>query len=634
MSIIFAVLIAAASALSTFDPSVSLFRTTTLLSRATPDAMQNVSVVGVVSAVKCSERLAVGTASRVVLVPLEGSPMVVRDVNAGGAVCCAESLLYYSQNASVSRINVTSTVEQLIVGSDTSALIFRRMGEVRALAAHGDQLFAAEHDGVTTAISMYDLTAKRYNPFVRSPQGGLTASRAGYAFGTNSLAPSPEAFAVAVVALTFTTTELIYAEAGRLNKLWRVALSAPFAVSTICDLCTTATGSILVDGSFSTAKFGALSAVVALNDRLFVVGDTAATRLVDVVNATITTYAGNLLPGVGLRDGTADASFGLISSLATWDDYILVTDRGNEAVRIQQLVSTDAVPVPSAADNGANFARYVVSSNLWLPQTSLFAVAEPVWTAAQRGSQTLWTATVGNAASKWATQTPIACAIGGLAWSASASRSLLVSCSLQHVVLQFELTSRTFSWWCGKENERARVDAYCGDTAGTRFDGPSGITSNATGVFLADTNNQAVRFIDRDTRRTLTVAGNGTKGLSDGTLAQGMLENPVAVVTSCQDRQALFILGQGPGYATIRRLDLSTSVLTTVIGATEGTRLSGSLTLAVAGSILIAAGDSRAHKLHPRVGGRWVMDEIRFPAFSDVASVGSVPAGCTFGSRF
>jgi sugar lactone lactonase YvrE len=106
-----------------------------------------------------------------------------------------------------------------------------------------------------------------------------------------------------------------------------------------------------------------------------------------------------------------------------------------------------------------------------------------------------------------------------------------------------------------------------------RLDTPSNVAFDATGnLFIADTNHHQIRRVDRTTGIITTVAGNGSPcpanapapGCGDGGPAtSAMLHGPVRI--AFDPRGNLFING-GSGGNTIRRVDRTTGIITTVVG--------------------------------------------------------------------
>jgi sugar lactone lactonase YvrE len=105
-----------------------------------------------------------------------------------------------------------------------------------------------------------------------------------------------------------------------------------------------------------------------------------------------------------------------------------------------------------------------------------------------------------------------------------------------------------------------------GPAATARFHAPEGLVLDASGenLYIADTNNHAIRRLELATMLVTTVAGGGSSGESDtmpGVPAR--LHTPRNLVL---DPSGAAIYFTDTGNFTVRRLDLATSAVTTVFG--------------------------------------------------------------------
>ncbi|MGZ8803272.1 MAG: NHL domain-containing protein [Mycobacterium sp.] len=96
---------------------------------------------------------------------------------------------------------------------------------------------------------------------------------------------------------------------------------------------------------------------------------------------------------------------------------------------------------------------------------------------------------------------------------------------------------------------------------------PYDVVSDAAGnLYIADTSNQRVRFIDAQTGKISTIAGNGTQGFAGdgGQAVDAELSNPEALAVD-QAGTVLYIADYGDEH--LRRVDLTTGIITTVAGS-------------------------------------------------------------------
>lgn len=99
---------------------------------------------------------------------------------------------------------------------------------------------------------------------------------------------------------------------------------------------------------------------------------------------------------------------------------------------------------------------------------------------------------------------------------------------------------------------------------------PYDVVADAAGnLYIADTSNQRVRFIDALTGRISTIAGNGIQGFAgDGGLAtDAALSSPEALAVDAAGT-ILYIADYGDSH--LRRVDLTTGIITTVLGSGTG----------------------------------------------------------------
>ena len=121
-------------------------------------------------------------------------------------------------------------------------------------------------------------------------------------------------------------------------------------------------------------------------------------------------------------------------------------------------------------------------------------------------------------------------------------------------------------------------NANPGDTDGTgtaaRFRNPRGITTDGTNLFVADMNNNKIRMIVIATGVVTTLAGPAqgttTSGDNDGTGTNARFYNPWDITT---DGTNLYVADWSNN--KIRQIVISTGVVTTLAGPSQGDRTSG-----------------------------------------------------------
>jgi len=109
----------------------------------------------------------------------------------------------------------------------------------------------------------------------------------------------------------------------------------------------------------------------------------------------------------------------------------------------------------------------------------------------------------------------------------------------------------------------------CTDRTGgsTRFCGPRGITTDGTNLYVANTSNNTIRKIVIATRVVTTLAGStGTPGHADGVGTAATFDMPAGITT---DGTSLYVTDQMA--STVRKIVIATGEVTTLAGS-AGTR--------------------------------------------------------------
>ncbi len=103
-----------------------------------------------------------------------------------------------------------------------------------------------------------------------------------------------------------------------------------------------------------------------------------------------------------------------------------------------------------------------------------------------------------------------------------------------------------------------------GTAADARFNGPSGITTDGTYLFASDTGNNTIRKIRIDTGDVTTIAGTaGSSGSIDATGSAARFNGPTGIAT---DGTNLYVTDTGNNI--IRKIVIATGAVTTIAGTT------------------------------------------------------------------
>ena len=113
----------------------------------------------------------------------------------------------------------------------------------------------------------------------------------------------------------------------------------------------------------------------------------------------------------------------------------------------------------------------------------------------------------------------------------------------------------------------ANGDSGSTDGTGTAalFNHPSGITTDGTNLYVADSGNHTIRKIVIATVEVTTLAGTaGTSGSADGTGTAALFNNPLGVASDVND---VYVADSGNN--TIRKIAIATGEVTTLAGTAE-----------------------------------------------------------------
>lgn len=103
-----------------------------------------------------------------------------------------------------------------------------------------------------------------------------------------------------------------------------------------------------------------------------------------------------------------------------------------------------------------------------------------------------------------------------------------------------------------------------------RLSQPYDVATDAAGnLYIVDSSNQRIRFVDAKTLKIRTIAGNGTRGFGgdNGLATHAAFDSPQAVAV---DRAGTVMYIGDYGNARLRRVDLVTGIITTVAGTGSG----------------------------------------------------------------
>jgi len=136
--------------------------------------------------------------------------------------------------------------------------------------------------------------------------------------------------------------------------------------------------------------------------------------------------------------------------------------------------------------------------------------------------------------------------------------SSLMGGSIQSTALNLTSANAAVTTFAGSAGTTGSTD----DTGiAARFYYPTGITTDGTNLFVSDFGNHTIRKIVISTGVVTTIAGSTTYGSTDGTGTSARFYSPESITT---DGTSLFVADSGNN--TIRKIVISTGVVTTLAG--------------------------------------------------------------------
>jgi sugar lactone lactonase YvrE len=386
-------------------------------------------------------------------------------------------------------------------------------------------------------------------------------------FGTPPQGPVPQG-----VALDGSDVLVSLAGGGALVESRIVRVTPDGAVTTVAG-SDSAQG--FVDAVGTDARFNGPAGL--FNDgagTLYVADEhNAVIRAVDLATTAVRTYAG--ARSSGSADGTGgQARFLGPEGLAASDRTVYVADTGNDTIRAIDLATGEvttiagAVGQPGSTDGAPGDARFDHPQGLALDDgAQALYVADTqnrrirrVDLAAGTVTTLVYTPAPGDTFGGFD-------APSGLALDAG---RLFVTDYTDDAVVAVDLQKGEVSTLAGHFGSPGRAD---GIGAAAAFYGPLGIAADGGGhLYVADDLNETIRAIDIATATVSTLAGQPViGGSSDGAGAAAHFHYPFDIATD--GKGSLFVSDSFNN--TVRRIDVATGTVTTVIGTVSpsGVRL-------------------------------------------------------------
>lgn len=285
-------------------------------------------------------------------------------------------------------------------------------------------------------------------------------------------------------------------------------------------------------------------------------------------SATVTTIAG-VAGMAGSTDGTGTAArFDTPTGIISDGTSLYITDEINHTIR-KMIISTGEVTtlagtagMTGSADGTGATARFYRPRGITTDGTNLYVTDTFSNTIRQiviaTGAVTTLAGTAGMSGST--DGTGAAARFAFPSDLVADSENLYVTDRHTHIIRQIVISTGVVSTLAGTAGMAGSTD---GTGAAARFDGPTGITTDGTRLYVVDTNNNTIRQIVISTGVVTTLAGTaGMAGSTDGNGSEARFDNPYAIDTDGSNLYVGEILNQ-----TIRQLVLSSGEVTTLAGS-------------------------------------------------------------------
>jgi hypothetical protein len=317
-------------------------------------------------------------------------------------------------------------------------------------------------------------------------------------------------------------------------------------VSSFTGVANSAMGTGSLDGAAASSTFYSPTGITTDGINLYV-ADSANNKIRQIVIATgeVTTLAGS--GSVGAADGTGiAATFNFPLGITTDGTNLFVTEHNN---KIRQIVIATGVVssftgtantqmLPSAADGAAASARFYSPNGITTDGTNLYVVDEFNNKIRQivisSGVVSSFTGTANTAMNSGAADGAAASATFSSPLSITTDGSnLYVTDQLNYKIRKIVISSKVVSSFTGTANTVMGFGAADGAAASATFNGPRGITTDGTNLYLEDSGKIRKIVISSGVVSSLTGTSNTAmnSGAADGAASSATFNGPFGITT-------------------------------------------------------------------------------------------------------
>ncbi len=339
------------------------------------------------------------------------------------------------------------------------------------------------------------------------------------------------------------------------------------ATGMVTTLCGSPGRSGSVNGVGAAARFYGPTGITTDGMNLYVTDSVRSTiRKVVIATGTVTTIAGSV-GNVGAEDGLgAAARFRNPDGIATDGVNLFVTDTDNNTIR-KVVIATGAVTTlagsagnPGSQDGTGGASCFYRPKGIAVQGEILFVVDQSNKTIRSIDTKTAVVTTLCGSTGSWGRADGIGlnAKFDGPAGIATDGTNLYIAESGSDCIRKIVIATTLVTTFAGNP----AGGLINGSNAEVRYSRPLSITTDGARLFVADTGNNVIRMIDIQTGAVTTLAGNRTMDALDGIGMLASFNFPHGITT---DGKSLYITDQDSN--TIRKVIISTGVVTTLAGS-------------------------------------------------------------------
>ncbi|MBN2158218.1 MAG: hypothetical protein JW807_02395 [Spirochaetes bacterium] len=356
---------------------------------------------------------------------------------------------------------------------------------------------------------------------------------------------------------------LFVADTGN-HTIRRIAI-ATGEVTTLAGMALHASSA---DGTGAEARFNTPHGITVNDGNLYVADMYNHTiRKIVIATGEVTTLAGQAgTSGYGDGIGTA-AKFNTPVGITTNGVYLYVTDSMNYVIRMIDIATARVYSMagyynePGTTDGTGATARFNVTRGITCDGVNLYVAEYNAHSIRKIEIASSSVTTIAGIPTAWGYTDGIGSAARfNCPWGiATDGANLYVAEYFSHKIRKIEIATSSVTSLAGMASEHGSTD----DTGtAARFYHPSGITSDGSNLYVADTENQTIRKIVAATSEVTTFAGlAGNGGYTDGIGSAARFTNPHGITT---DGTNLYVTDYQN--STIRKIVIATREVSTLAG--------------------------------------------------------------------